>query len=465
MKKIYFMLSFALITAFAGCKKYIDVNYDPNRPIDVKESLMLPPVQMLISQNINASGDANLSVILQQYLQVMALNQVAPNFGTYQMFAVDMDGDWNNVYVRTLNNLNLLTIKATANGNYNYAAISKILTAYTLGYATDAWGDLPYSQAFKGTSNPTPVYDTQQQIYGQIQRLLDESIADIGRNAGLAPGADDLNYSGNMAKWRKLAYTLKARYYMHLSKAPGTTPAAQAQLALTALSNGMENNSDDFKLAFSGAAGAENPWQQNFLPGTTFVLANTFVDNFKTRNDPRLTKMIRPAVQTGLFTGRQIGLDDIGSLESYSTPADFYAAAGASNYLVNYTEAAFLKAEATLIISGATAAQPFYTEGVLRHMEKVGVSTTDATTYLAARGELTSANAIRLIIEEKSISNFLNSENYTDWRRTGFPALTKVRNALSEIPRRVLYPNSEVTSNPQPQQRAKITDRLWWDAN
>ena len=227
----------------------------------------------------------------------------------------------------------------------------------------------------------------------------------------------------------------------------------------------MENNSDDFKLTFSGAAGAENPWQQNFLPGTTFVLANTFVDNFKTRNDPRLTKMIRPAVQTGLFTGRQIGLDDIGSLESYSTPADFYAAAGASNYLVNYTEAAFLKAEATLIISGATAAQPFYTEGVLRHMEKVGVSTTDATTYLAARGELTSANAIRLIIEEKSISNFLNSENYTDWRRTGFPALTKVRNALSEIPRRVLYPNSEVTSNPQPQQRAKITDRLWWDAN
>ena len=81
------------MTAFAGCKKYIDVNYDPNRPIDVKESLMLPPIQMLISQNINASGDANLSVILQQYLQVMALNQAAPNFGTYQMFSVDMDGD------------------------------------------------------------------------------------------------------------------------------------------------------------------------------------------------------------------------------------------------------------------------------------------------------------------------------------------------------------------------------------
>ncbi|MFD2288417.1 SusD/RagB family nutrient-binding outer membrane lipoprotein [Pedobacter petrophilus] len=465
MKKIYLILSFALMTAFAGCKKYIDVNYDPNRPIDVKESLMLPPIQMLISQNINASGDANLSVVLQQYLQVMALNQVAPNFGTYQMFSVDMDGDWNNVYVRTLNNLNILTTKATTNGNSNYAAISKILSAYTLGYATDAWGDLPYSQAFKGTTVPTPVYDSQQQIYVQIQRLLDESIANIDQNTGATPGADDLVYFGNMEKWKKLAYTLKARYYMHLTKAPGTTAAAQAQLALTALNNGMQNNSDDFKVAFTGTAGAENPWQQNFLPGTTFVLANTFVDNFKTRNDPRLSKMIKPAVQTGLYTGRQIGLDEIGSLESYSIPAEFYAGANANNYLVNYTEAAFLKAEATLIISGAGAAQPFYTEGVLRHMEKVGVSAADANSYLTARGTLNTSNALRLIMEEKSISNFLNSENYTDWRRTGFPALTKVKNALSEIPRRVLYPNSEITANPQPQQKAKIVDRLWWDVN
>jgi hypothetical protein len=465
MKKIYFILSFAFMMAFAGCKKYIDVNYDPNRPIDVKESLMLPPLQMLISQNINASGDGNLSVVLQQYLQVMALNQVAPNFGTYQMYNIDMDGDWNSVYVRTLNNLNLLNVKATANGNFNYAAISKILSAYTLGYATDAWGDLPYSQAFKGIEVANPVYDSQQQIYTQLQRLLDDGIADIGRNAGSTPGNDDLIYSGDMAKWKKLAYTLKARYYMHLTKAPGNSAAAQAQLALSALNNGMQNNSDDCKIAFSGAAGEENPWQQNFLPGTTFVLANTFVDNFTARNDPRLSKMVKPAVQTGLYTGRQIGLDEIGSLESYSIPSDFYAGANANNYLVNYTEALFLKAEATFIISGASTAQPFYQDGIKRHMEKLGVNTADVNNYLSSRGTLNSSNALSLIIEEKFISNFLNPENFTDWRRTGYPALTKVKNALSDIPRRVLYPNSEITANPQPQQKAKITDRLWWDTN
>lgn len=465
MKKIYFILGFAFMVAVAGCKKYIDVNDDPNRPIDVKESLMLPPIQMLISQNINAAGDGNLSVVLQQYLQVMALNQVAPNFGTYLMYNVDMDGDWNNVYVRTLNNLNLLKAKATANGNPKYSAIAKILTAYTLGYATDAWGDIPYSKAFMGVEVPNPTYDSQQQIYAQLQQLLDGGIADIGLATGLSPGSDDYIYAGDMHKWKALAYTLKARYYIHLSKAPGTSAAVQAQLALTALTNGMQSNNDDAKIAFSGAAGAENPWQQNFLPGTTFVLANTFVDNFTVRNDPRLSKMVSPAIETGLYTGRQIGLEDIGSLESYSIPSDFYAGANANNYLVNYTEALFIKAEATFILSGFTAAQSIYQEGVRQHMIKMGVSTTDINRYLASRGTLTSANALRLIIEEKSISNFLNPENYTDWRRTGFPVLAKVKNALSEIPRRVLYPNSEITANPQPQQKAKITDRLWWDVN
>lgn len=465
MKKIYFILGFAFMVVLAGCKKYIDVNDDPNRPIDVKESLMLPPIQMLISQNINAAGDGNLSLVLQQYMQVIALNQVAPNAGTYLMYNIDMDGDWNNVYVRTLNNLNLLKNKAAANGNSKYSAIAKILTAYTLGYATDAWGDLPYSKAFLGVEVANPSYDSQQQIYVQIQSLLDDGIADIGRNTGLAPGSDDYIYAGDMTKWRKLAYTLKARYYMHLSKAPGNTAAAQAQLALTALNNGMQNNGDDAKVAFSGAAGAENPWQQNFLPGTTFVLANTFVDNFTTRNDPRLSKMVSPAKQTGLYNGRQIGLEDIGSLESYSIPSDFYAGASANNYLVNYTEALFIKAEATLIASGFAVAQPFYQEGVRQHMAKVGVGTADANAYLASRGTLTAANALRLIMEEKSVSNFLNPENYTDWRRTGFPALVKVKNALSEIPRRVLYPNTEITANPQPQQKAKLTDRLWWDVN
>lgn len=462
MKNKYITLITCALVSFTGCKKYIDVNHDPNRPIDVKESLILAPVEAAISQNITAGG--NLPIVLQQYLQVIALNQVPPNFGTYLMYHQDMDTDWYNFYTQVMNNLVLLNKKAEADGNANYAAISKILLAYTLGSATDVWGDVPFSKGFQGIANVTPTYDSQESVYGQIQTLLDNAIADIAKNSTMVPTGDDFYYTGDMSKWKKAAYTLKARYYMHLTKAPGHSAAAQAQLALTALQNGMASNDDDMKMPFAGGAGAENPWQQNFLPGSTLVLASTFVDGFEARKDPRKSKMVAPAIETGLYTGRVIGSDDIGSLESYSLGGTFYASTSSNNYIVTYSEALFLKAEATFIISGATAAQPVYMLAVKSHMSKLGIADAVADNYLTSRGTLTSANAMKLIIEEKVVANFLSMENYTDWRRTGFPTLTKVKNALSDIPRRVLYPQSEMTSNPQPQQNAKLTDRVWWDA-
>jgi hypothetical protein len=461
MKRIYIiLLSFSLI-GFSGCKKFIDVNEDPNRPTDVKESLILPPAEVAISSVLYAG---TTSTIIMQYMQVMALNQPAPNLGTYLMYNTDVDADWTNLYVKVMNNLVTLTKKAEANGNFNYAGISKILTAYSLGTGTDIWGDMPYSEAFSGNSNFKPKYDAQKDIYTQIQALLDAGIADIAKNSGTVPAGDDLFYGGKMDKWTKLAYTLKARYYMHLTKAPGFTAAAQAQLALTALEKGMAASDDDFKMAYPGGPGTENPMQQNFLSASTIILASTVVDGFKTRNDPRLTKMIAPATATGLYTGRQIGLPNIGPLESYSRPGNFYAGAAANNYLLTYSESQFLKAEATFIVSGATAAAPVYRDAVISHMTKLGVTSTEYEPYLTSRA-LTGSNALQMIIEEKGVADFLSMESFVDYRRTGYPALSPVLNALSAIPRRVLYPQVEIIANPQPQHAAKLTDRVWWDAN
>jgi len=453
------ILTSCILISVSGCKKYIDVNKNPNQPVDVAEAQILAPVELAIASNLHAG---NVAMIVQEYMQVAALNQVAPNAGTYLMYNTDVDGDWGNLYVTCLNNLVTLNQKATADGKTNYAGIAKILTAYCLGTGTDLWGDIPYTQAFKGSSNFTPVYDPQKDIYTNIQSLLDAGIADIAKGGAVKPSGDDFFYAGNMAKWTKLAYTLKARYYMHLTKAPGYTAAAQAQLALTALQNGMQSNDDDLKMAYAGAAGSENPWQQNFISASTMVLANTFVQGFKTRNDPRLSIMVAPATATGLYTGLGEGLTTIGQLEEYSRPGDFYGATGANNYIVNYSEALFIKAEATLITSGFASAAPIYQSAVLSHMSKLGVSATDANTYLASR-TLTAANATKLIIEEKGIANFLSTENFNDYRRTGYPVLPAVPNALSSIPRRILYPQAEIISNPQPQQSAKLTDKVWWD--
>lgn len=460
MKKLSFYILLIFTLAVSSCKKILDVNDNPNVPTDVQVSLLLPPIELNITDQVYAGSIGN---ILQYWTQSIAPNQPNPGFWNYQMFNRDLDGDWYNYYVNVLKNLYLMNQKAEVTASPNYAAIAKILTAYTLGSATDIWGDVPYSQAFKSADNFKPSYDRQEDIYKSLQSMLDNAISDIDKNATIKPNGNDYFYKGDMTKWRKLAYSLKARFYIHLTKAPGYNAQTQSDLALAALANAMQSNDDDLKFQFSGSAGAESVLFIAFNPVSTQVLNQTYVEALRGRTDPRLAKLVKPAESSGLYNGRRIGTAP-GTLNSYSYPTDFYGGVGAAAYIVNYTEALFIKAEATFRKSGAAAAQIIYQDAIKQHMVKLGVSTADINTYLLTRGTLTSANALERIMEEKSISNFFNMENYNDWRRTGYPAITAVDGALSAIPRRALYPETELRTNPQPQQSAKITDRVWWDA-
>lgn len=461
MKKFIWLLLLTL--GLGSCKKFIDVNNDPNNPIDVQESLLLSPIEVNISSVVSSLG--TVPIYVNHFMQNIALNQPVPNTGTYTVLNAEMDGDWSNLYVTCLNNLRILNNKAEADALPNYSGIAKVLTAYCLGTATDVWGDIPYKSALKGSSEFLPVYDKQEEIYASIQSLLDNAIADINKNSGKVPANDDFFYGGDMSKWKKLAYTLKARYFLHLTKAPGRTAAGQADIVLAALQNGMVSNDDDLKFSYKGAAGQENPYYQLFLPISTVVLSSNLVDTLVARNDPRLSKLVSPAKQTGLYNGRGIGSVNVGSLEEYSLCGSTYADAASTHFIINYSEALFIKAEATLIKSGFAAAQNIYTDAVKSHMKKLGISINGVNDYLTRRGTLTTANALQWIIEEKNIADYLSLENFNDWRRTGFPVLKKVPNAASDIPRRMLYPQVEILSNPQPQQTAKLTDRVWWDVN
>ncbi len=460
MKKLSLFIYLFAAISISSCKKALDINDNPNVPTDVQESLLLPPIELNITDQVYGGSAA---IILQYWTQAAAPNQPNPGFWNYQMFNRDVDGDWYNYYVNILKNLKLMNDKAEVSGNSNYAAIAKVLTAYTLGSATALWGDIPYSQAFKAADNFKPAYDKQEDIYKALQSLLDKAIADIDKNHSVKPAGNDYFYNGNMAKWRKLAYTLKARYHIHLTKAPGYNAQAQSDLALEALANGMQANDDDLKFQFSGAAGAENILFTVFNPVSTIVLNETYVESLKTNSDPRLSKLVKPAQSSGLYSGRRIGTVT-GPLSSYSYPADFYTGVGSASYIVNYTEALFIKAEATFRKSGAAAAQPIYQDAIRRHMAKVGVTENEIVAYLGLRGTLTTENALQRIMEEKSVANFFNLENYNDWRRTGFPTVSPVTGALSVVPRRLLYPETELRANPQPQHSAKLTDRVWWDA-
>ncbi|MFC6103300.1 SusD/RagB family nutrient-binding outer membrane lipoprotein [Olivibacter domesticus] len=459
---IAYITTFAALT-FSSCEKFLDVNENPNQPSTVQESLILPAIEFNLVHNVVAGW---ASINAAHFMQLIALNQAPPNTGTYLLNPVDLNDTWRYTYTDCLQNLKLLKEQADEKGNDIYAGIANVLTAYTIAYATDMWGDVPYSQGLNATETFRPAYDSQETVYTTIQSLLDEAIAKLTTGEGSAPGDRDFFYNGNTEQWVKAAYTLKARYYMHLSKAPNHNATEQAQLALNALENGMQSNDDDLCLVYDGTSGRENRWYRNFLPVETIVLSSKTVDSLVSRADPRLDKLISRSKLNNNYKGRSIGSAGIGALEEYSLGGSFYANANSPLYLINYREALLLKAEATLILSGLETAAPFYRQAIEADMAHIGVSSSTAiATYLASRGNINADNALSYMMEEKAVVNFLSPEIFNDWRRTGYPAINKVQNAVSDIPRKMLYPLNELTNNPQPQQSADaLTKRVWWDA-
>ena len=469
-----------VLLAGTGCKKFLDVNKDPNNPLTVSESLILPDVELTTSTQIVGGYNANVT---SYWMQQLSLNQPSPGIETYLMLPNDDDNTWSfYLYPNVFQNLNVMITEAEGAGHNQYVAIGKTLFAFNMAITTDLWGSVPFSQALQPTAIPKPKYDKQEDIYKGIQSMLDSALYYIGQPASkIAPGSDDVVFNGDMDAWKKFIYSLKARFYLRLTKAPGYTASAQADLALTALANGFASNSDNATVAYSGSSQAENPWYEGTLPGAGGVVMNKqFIDGLVARNDPRLP-ILATKGSGGTYAGRQSGADVALSpnYKVFSVPNTFYGGflplvastapqpgTAASVYLMTYSELLFIQAEATFYKSGAAAAQPIYEAAIAAHMDMLGVSGTDKATYIASKTLLNASNAIQEIIDEKYVADFLSIETFNDWRRTGFPSLTIAQNAyLSGIPRRWPYTFTEVLTNPQPEQSGvTMLDRVWWDA-
>jgi len=77
---------------------------------------------------------------------------------------------------------------------------------------------------------------------------------------------------------------------------------------------------------------------------------------------------------------------------------------------------------------------------------------------------------MKAIISQKWISmdGTQNLEGWTEWRRTGYPDIFEVSatsNIGNKFPVRILYPDIEVTRNPNTPPQKTVTDKLWWDVN
>jgi hypothetical protein len=463
-----------LCLLFTSCGDWLDINTDPNSPSDeeMAENIYLPGIEAQIAYELTGGFPARYP---NYWMLQVGRDAAAPDMATYDIDESDVNNTWTyTVYTAALKNAVKLTDLAETNGNFYYAGISKVLSAYILAITTDCWGDIPWSQAFQPETYPFPVFDSQESIYTTIFTLLDEAIAYFGKPAegqSLRPSGEDYMYGGDVDLWRKFAYTLKARYAMRLTYAPGKTGAAQADLALASLANGLTSNDENPGVAFSDETGSEAPWNQWFVKWETVnIWANEYMINMmNARTDPRIGIYFTQTI-TGEYRGHRTG--NILLTENYDSTShfsEFITAADQVVYFVTYDEAKSLEAEAYLWKGQFDNAQVALHEAITVNMTRLGVDPSEIDSYIAGLGDLPAdfEAAQRMIIEEKYILNFLSTEVWNDYRRTGYPPLSAAdidNPTYNNIPLRFMYAADVKQNNPQNEPEVNwLTDPVWWD--
>lgn len=431
-----------LLTLGTGCKKYLDVNTDPDRPVEAPPAAILTGVEVNAAYVLGGSDVALTASLLAN--QVDGTSQQFKNYQLYQIVADNLTNCWGSIYQGSLNSLVELRKSADAKKWYFYNGAAKILTAYILGTTTDLWGDVPYSEAFKGLDFQfKSKYDKQEDIYKTIDGLLTSAIADLNQpQLGPLPDASDVIYGGDPELWIKFANSYRMRTLIHLTKKDA---AGYAQKVIDAANapGGIIEDGEDAAVTFLNDPTRANPIQQFNAqrPGYITYEDAFLIKSMEALGDKRVAKYL--PTENGNF------------YDSKNSPVFFITA----------YELEFILAEAHARLGHDAEAKSHYEAGVLASFRMVKA---DATGYLAKpevsfAAAVTPAAKLQLIMTQKYYAMYLQAESFTDWRRTGYPALTS-KNPGKEIPRRFPYPQSELSYNKENVPTGiSLTSKMWWD--
>ncbi len=511
IKLLSIYIAAALLTLTTGCRKYLDVNQDPNIARDITPPLLLSSGQMNLAAALGVDFNINGSIWAQYWTQ-------SPNSSQYKELeqylptASDYDREWGILYNGALADFKKMENIATEQNQKQYIAIAKLMEAYTFQLITDAWGDVPFSEALQGDPESgavlAPKYDNQQAVYDGIINLINQAMPLIDPSDPAQPGTDDLVFGGDMSLWEKFGNTLKLRAYLRMSE---VNPAkAQAGIAAMGGASFLEGG-EDAQVNFISTAGNQNPLYSEIV-GLNYtqnlVASATSVDSMRSNEDWR--RFIVYTVPGSDVVGLKQGNYNASTTSSLSYPsavtgaqARNSASAEAPVKLLTGYESLFLQAEAAargwlsggddkaLYYDGLSASfadyAPQFTdlELVLSDSPKVVLSASLAYQYYVD-GDSTLGIApsywgvypssgtvqekIRHIVTQKwfAMNGTQGFEAWTEWRRTGYPDFF-VYSATSIIgqvfPARFLYPNTELTRNANFPGQKQVTTKVWWDAN
>ncbi len=497
----------AMLIATACDKDFEDINTNRNVPTSVPPELLLSGVirNTLNNQVGEAWGIGN--IVVQHTAKIQFVNEDRYLWN-------EQNGVWNTVYGNMRNLQNIIDIAEQSTPvQSNYLGVALVMKSWMFSLATDAYGDIPYSEATKGKTSGVylTTYDTQESIYDGILADLKRANEILGTSAEALSG--DLIYGGGagaIIKWRKLANSLRLRYLMRISNKRDVSVAMQEIVGDPTQNPIFEGIEDNAQLVYQASAPNQWPLYTTRVGSfDEFRLSKTLGDLLQSYSDPRLAVFARPTQNsvtagTPVIEGIPNGLEDTQALSYNGGPQNVsrvgYTFAclvcndngqavpvpnAARSVLMSFSELQFILAEArekNLITTGI--AEDFYTAGINTNFdyyrsivpESYGIDLTLPASYftqLTVAYSGSTSEKLTKIATQKWISLFFNGlEAWFDWRRSGLPLLTPGTSNLNNnlIPVRFIYPLAEQSLNATNRASAvsrqgddTINTPVWWD--
>lgn len=485
MKKII-NIALAIVMIFmASCEDYLDVNTDPNNPTDATPGLIFPAATLSIVSVIGGDYAITGNIWSQYFTQNHAANQYKGIDG-FNITATFQGARFQELYAGALNDLKAVKVKATESEDWSYYVMATALEAYAFQVLADLYDEVPFDDALLGDEgNFAPAYRNGQAIYDSLIIRLDNALAkDLDAVTVTNPGNSDLIFGGDMDMWVQFINTLKLKIYLRQTEA---RPAV-AESGIDALYNSGVSflTSHAAVVDFADQANASNPlYEQDRRQLNTennLKASTTFVDYMTANGDPRLNYIFEVPVNGGTIAGMRQGDYNLSTLDL--DPDDVSRALITATdpvYFFTEHESLFLQAEAAARGYGTGDAATLYNEAVTASFDMYGES---AAAFIGTGGVYeypagTQAQKVESIIMQKWVANArVNGlESWFDHLRTGFPIENDDPNTfvLGELnypvngvtggryPRRYLFPDREVSRNPNTPAQKDIHTEVWWD--
>jgi hypothetical protein len=454
--KLFVFATLAIITIGTACSKYLDDAYkNPNGFVNgpIEQILLAIPPEMAQGIHFDARCVAHYTQNWANQAVLAVPDRMGYSAGS------DLYGEiWRMHYWKLGKNMIEIVNSGRAQGKFDYVAASYSLMAWSWLTTADYHGEIILDKAFE--DNLTFQFTDQPDVYKFVLALCDSAenyyrlATQPGFNSTLAAG-DTYFYKGDINKWRKFTYGLKARtFHRWFNKSDYKADSVIKYVDLS-ISSVAENANVSFLASPTGVTAEYNFLGQrranlgSFRP-TVFAF-NGFNGTYTGGVvDPRLAYIFRssadgqyrgivPTIGDAFGTGTTATCNFWGLRGSTTATQD----TGARTYFRNssfmpvltYSELQFLKSEAAFKKGDKVTALAAYKLGIQASFDDLSTNFTGYTTnaaLTAARdafvnnANVTPANAgaltIAQIMRQKYNALWGHGfvENWVDMRRYNY---------------------------------------------